>query len=117
MLDFVLQFAASSHDKYCWGADKVKTSDTSARPLSHTKMLSFQHKTNAFLAKRNKIWLSPKKGSISGGERGGLGDIWADLRPGPDPGFLDGIRALVGSGAHRAAGQNFIAAKWRVRKY
>ena len=36
-------------------------------------------------------------------ERGGLGDIWADLRPGPDPGFLDGIRALVGSGAHRAA--------------
>ena len=54
------------------------------------------------LPKETKYGL-PKKGSISGRASGGLGDIWADLRPGPDPGFLDGIRALVGSGAHRAA--------------
>ena len=70
LLDFVLQFAASSHDKYCWGADKVKTSDTSARPLSHTKMLSFQHKTNAFLAKRNEIWLAQKRVHFGLGARG-----------------------------------------------
>ena len=69
------------------------------------------------LPKETKYGSRPKKGPFRGGERGGLGDIWADLCPGPDPGFLDGIRALVGSGAHRAGGQNFIAAKWRVRKY
>ena len=37
--------------------------------------------------------MAPQK-RVHFGSSGGLGDIWADLRPGPDPGFLDGIRAL-----------------------
>ena len=114
LLDFAPQFAASSHDKYCWGADKVKTSDTSARPLSHTEMLSFQHKTNAFLAKRNKIWLPPKKGSISS-ERGFR---WYLGRS--PPGAWSWLFrwhssfGSPGSSSRVRAGQNFIAAKWQL---
>ena len=79
-------------------------------------MLSFQQDKRLPCQKQQNM--APQK-RVHFGSSGGLGDIWADLRPGPDPSFLDGIQALLrGScSAHRAAGQNFIAAKWRVRKY
>ena len=52
----------------------------------------------SFLAKRNKIWSLLKK-RVHFGSSEGLGDFWGDLHLGPDLRFLDGIRALLGSGA------------------